>query len=377
MTSAIFASGLLCGRVALVTGGGTGLGRATALELARCGAHVTVVGRRTEPLRETAAAIDALCGVPAGGTSVCDGRAPGDSWAPAPATTASGGDLRSAHWLAGDIRDQSTARQLVDATFGRWGRLDILVNNAGGQYFVPAEHIVAKGWAAVWRLNVDGMLFMSHAALRACARSCARVGGRGDGAGVRAGGGTAVGAGGVGEGAGGDAGVGAGGVGGGAGGRVREDRAEVRAGTAVSTGLRIINVTLSPHHGMPGMAHSGAARAAVEALTRELATRHAASGVSACAIAAGHFDTDAMGKYPDVVRAGMARSVPLGRLGTVEEHAWLVALLASPLGAAFNGSTLTLDGARDNWFGPWPPPGLAGEEGRVPTEARRGASSAT
>ncbi len=68
----------------------------------------------------------------------------------------------------------------------------------------------------------------------------------------------------------------------------------------------------------------------------------------------------------------MARSVPLQRLGTVQEHAWLVALLASPLGAALNGSTVTLDGARDNWFGPWPPPGLADAGGEVPTEERRG-----
>jgi citronellol/citronellal dehydrogenase len=192
----------------------------------------------------------------------------------------------------------------------RWGRLDVLVNNAGGQYFTPAEGIVAKGWGAVWRLNVDGMLNM-----------------------------------------------------------VRE--AHEQALEAAGEG-RVINVTLSPHHGMPGMAHSGAARAAVEALTRELAADWAGTGTTVCAVAAGHFDTEAMGKYPDVVRAGMTRSVPLQRLGTVQEHAWLVALLASPLGAAFNGSTVTLDGARDNWFGPWPPPGLADGEGEVPTEERRG-----
>jgi citronellol/citronellal dehydrogenase len=72
------------------------------------------------------------------------------------------------------------------------------------------------------------------------------------------------------------------------------------------------------------------------------------------------------------VRAGMARSVPMQRLGTEQEHAWLIALLASPLGAAFNGSTVTLDGARDNWFGPWPPPGLTDAGGEVPTEERRG-----
>jgi len=122
---------------------------------------------------------------------------------------------------------------------------------------------------------------------------------------------------------------------------------------------------------MPGMAHSGSARAAVEALTRELAARWAEDGIAVVAAAAGHFDTEALDKYPEVIRAGTARSIPAQRLGTVQEHAWLVALLASPLGRSFSGSVVTLDGARDNWFGPWPPPGMAGEEGEVPAEARR------
>jgi citronellol/citronellal dehydrogenase len=133
----------------------------------------------------------------------------------------------------------------------------------------------------------------------------------------------------------------------------------------------IVNVTLSPHHGMPGMAHSGAARATVEALTREMAERWSDLKIAVTAVAAGHFDTEAMGKYPDTVRAGMGRSVPMQRLGEPQEHAWLVALLCSPIGRALNGSTITLDGARDNWFGPWPPPGLTGGTGEVPTEERR------
>ena len=119
------------------------------------------------------------------------------------------------------------------------------------------------------------------------------------------------------------------------------------------------------------MAHSGAARATVEALTHELALRWAEAGVAVTAVAAGHFETEALAKYPQALRAGMARSIPMQRLGTVQEHAWLVTLLASPLGRAFNGATVTLDGARDNWFGPWPPPGLADESGEVPSEERR------
>jgi citronellol/citronellal dehydrogenase len=123
------------------------------------------------------------------------------------------------------------------------------------------------------------------------------------------------------------------------------------------------------------MAHSGAARASVEALTRELALKWKGEGVVVTAVAAGHFETEALEKYPEALRAGMARSVPLQRLGTVSEHAWLVTLLASPLGRAFNGSTVTLDGARDNWFGPWPPLGLADDSGAVPTEERKGPRS--
>jgi citronellol/citronellal dehydrogenase len=280
--SEIFAPGLLRGRVALVTGGGTGLGRVTAIELARCGAGVVVAGRREEPLRETVEEIG---------------------------TTLGGGG--SAEWMCGDVRDPEDAARLVRTVLEQRGRLDVLVNNAGGQYFVPAEAIAAKGWRAVWRLNVDGTANMARAAYELAMRP-------------------------AGEGA-------------------------------------IVNITLSPHHGMPGMAHSGAARAAVEALTRELARSWAVDGVAVSAVAAGHFETEALRKYPESVRAGVARSIPAQRLGAPREHAWLVALLASPLGRAFSGSTVTLDGARDNWLGPWPPVGMAGESGEVPTEERRGA----
>jgi citronellol/citronellal dehydrogenase len=280
--SEIFAPDLLRGRVALVTGGGTGLGKATALELARCGASVTIAGRRSEVLAEAAAEISAEVGEGAGGEIGCS---------------------------TGDVREPEDARRLVRNVLASHGRLDVLVNNAGGQFFAPAETIATKGWSAVWRLNVGGMLNMSEAAFELAF-------------------------------------------------------SEAGAGT-------IVNVTLSPHHGMPGMVHSGAARATVEALTGELACRWEDAGVAVTAVAAGHFETEVLAKYPDSVRAGTARSVPLQRMGTPQEHAWLVTLLASPLGAAFNGSTVTLDGARDNWAGPWPPPGLADEAGEVPSEARR------
>ena len=79
------------------------------------------------------------------------------------------------------------------------------------------------------------------------------------------------------------------------------------------------------------------------------------------ALAAGHFGTETLRtKYPKQVVEGVAGTVPLGRLGTEEAFAWLVAYLATPAGDYFSGAVLTLDGARDNWFGPWPPGGLAG-----------------
>jgi citronellol/citronellal dehydrogenase len=276
--SEIFAPGILDGTVVLVTGGGTGLGKEIAAELARGGAAVTITGRREDVLAEASAELTA-CG--------------------------------EVECVSGDIRDAADARRVVGSVLERCGRLDVLINNAGGQYFAPAEAIATKGWRAVWRLNVDGMLNMCEAA---------------------------------------------------------HELAFVPA-----RGGAIVNTTLSPHHGMPGMAHSGSARAAVEALTRKLAARWARDGVTVVAAAPGHFATEVTKKYPEAVRAGASRSVPLQRLGDVREHAWLVTLLATPLGRAFNGSVVTLDGARDNWYGAWPPAGLADEAGEVPVEARQGA----
>src|SRR5438552_1197722 len=84
---------------------------------------------------------------------------------------------------------------------------------------------------------------------------------------------------------------------------------------ATAGGGKIVNVTLSPHHGLPAMTHSSAARAAVENMTRVLSIEWARFQIKLTAIAAGHFETDALEKYPRPVRENVARTVPLGRLG--------------------------------------------------------------
>ncbi len=281
MPSKLFQPGLLDGQVAIVSGGGSGLGRASALELAALGARVVVCGRRPEPLEETAA-------------------------------SAEGGRVEA---VTCDIREEDEVGSLVDGVLERHGRIDLLVNNAGGQYLTPAEDITPKGFRTVIRLNVEGTWLMTHAvATRAMIP----------------------------------------------GGRDGNPR-----------GGKIVNVTLSPHHGLPGMAHSSAARAAVENLTRVLSIEWARFGIRLTAVAAGHFATDTlMTKYPRPVVEGVAGTVPLGRLGTEEEFAWLVAYLASPAGDYVSGAVLTIDGARDNWFGAWPPGGMADAEGRPLAEER-------
>ena len=78
-----------------------------------------------------------------------------------------------------------------------------------------------------------------------------------------------------------------------------------------------------------------------------------------------------MTKYPQQVVEGVAGTVPLGRLGTEEEFAWLVAYVASPAGDYLSGAILTIDGARDNWLGAWPPGGLTDEAGKPLAEERK------
>jgi citronellol/citronellal dehydrogenase len=276
--SRIFAPGLLDGQICAVSGAGTGLGRAMALELTALGATVIGCGRRDEPLESMVEEV-----------------------------TGRGGKAESE---ALDIREEEAVDRFFDGILERHGRLDVLVNNAGGQFLSPAEGISPKGFRTVTELNVQGTWQMTHAAA-------------------------------------------------------------TKAFIPQEEG-KVISITVSPHMGFPGMVHTGAARAAVENMMRTLSVEWARFGIRAVAIAVGQFDTETLRtKYPKAVVDNVAKTVPLGRMGTEEEMAWLTAYLASPAGDFFSGCVLTIDGARDNWFGTWPPGLREGDGGEPLAEERR------
>ena len=277
LRSEVFAHGLLEGQVCVVSGAGTGLGRACARELAALGATVVGCGRRAEPIEAVAAAIE-------------------------------GGGGR-AEAVVADIRDSDAVDALVDGVLERHGRIDLLVNNAGGQFLSPAEAITPKGFRTVIDLNVQGTWHMTHAVA-------------------------------------------------------------TKAFIPQEAG-KVVSMTISPHNGMPGMVHSGAARAAVENMMKTLSIEWSRFNVKLCAIAVGQFDTETLRtKYPAEISATVARTIPLQRMGREEEMGWLVAFLASPAGDFFSGCVITIDGARDNWFGAWPP-GVYGDSGELPAEERK------
>jgi citronellol/citronellal dehydrogenase len=135
----VFRDGLLSGQAGIVTGGGSGIGRCTAHELAALGARVALIGRRPEKLEAVAREI-----ADAGG---------------------------SASIYTADIRDEDRVREVVRAVLADFGRLDFLVNNAGGQFMAPLEAISGKGWDAVLRTNLSGGFLMAREVYVQCMKA--------------------------------------------------------------------------------------------------------------------------------------------------------------------------------------------------------------
>lgn len=249
-----FAPGLLQGRVIVVTGGGSGIGRCTAHEVASLGAHVVLIGRNLTKLQDTA------------GEIVADGG--------------------RASFHACDIRQEDMVRTVVTAIVAAHGRIDGLVNNAGGQYITPLENISAKGWQAVIDTNLTGGFLM--------AREC----------------------------------------------YVQSMQAQ---------GGSIVNIVADMWGSMPGMGHSGAARAGMVNFTETAALEWARSGVRVNAVAPGYIASSGMDHYP--AEAGpmlreMRETVPAGRFGNEAETSAAIVFLLSPAASFISGSVMRVDGAR-------------------------------
>ena len=250
----VFAPGRGAGQVVVVTGGGSGIGRCTAHELAALGAHVVLIGRNGGKLRTTQDEI------------VQDGG-------------------RASHAVC-DIRQEDAVRATVAGTVQAQGRIDALVNNAGGQYMTPAEKISAKGWQAVVDTNLTGGFLM--------ARECFLQ-------------------------------------------------------SMQAHGGAIVNIVADIWGSMPGMAHSGAARAGMVSFTETAAVEWAASGVRVNAVAPGYIASSGMDHYPpeagDMLRE-MRHTVPLGRFATEAEVSAGIVFLLSPAASFISGTVLRIDGAR-------------------------------
>lgn len=254
-----FASGALAGRVAVITGGASGMGRATAWLFARLGASVVVCGRDIEKLVR----IDRVLkqrGMPV--------------------------DV-----FEGNIRDPAMAEKLFRFTEDRFGRFDILINSAGGQYPQAAIDFTPKGWNAVIDTNLSGTWYMMQGA-------------------------------------------------------ARHWRDKQRPGI-------IVNIVASVPRGMPGGAHTCAARAGVIYLSKTVAVEWAPDNIRVNCIAPGTIATEGMLRYDSDVRKMFASENPMLRVGNAWDIAEAAAYLAAPSGSYITGEVLTVDGGAQMWGDLW------------------------
>ncbi len=266
----IFRPGLFAGQTYVVTGGGTGIGRAVAHELASLGAHVVLAARTEENLIRVRDEIAAAGG--AASPFVCN------------------------------IREEEQVQALFDHVLAERGGLEGLVNNAGGQFLSPAEMISLKGWRAVVETNLTGTFLMCREAFN---RHMGAHGGA------------------------------------------------------------IVNMLIEMWRGFPGMAHSAAARAGIENLTKTLAVEWARAGVRVNAVAPGLIASSGLERYPEAMRPMIAqnvRDIPMKRMGTEAEVSAAIVFLLSPAAAYITGESIRIDGGGSLWRKTWEVP----EHGNAP-----------
>ena len=259
----VFAPGLFAGQSVWVTGGGSGIGRCVAHELASLGAQIVVSGRSIDKLQRVQAEI------------VEDGG-------------------RCIH-RAFDIRDEEAVKAQVASVIAELGPIHGLVNNAGGQFPAPMQTISKKGFDAVVANNLTGGFLMMR---------------------------------------------------------------EVFNQSMQKHGGAVVNMTADFRNGMPGMAHSGAARSGMSNLTMTAAYEWAASGVRVNAVAPGWVASSGMDTYGGAMRAAiplLKAHVPMQRLGTEAEVSAAIVFLLSPWAAFITGVPMQIDGASSlGNAGVWP-----------------------
>lgn len=257
-----FKPGLFSDQVIVITGGGSGIGRCTAHELASLGATVALVGRSVDKLQNTADEI-----VKAGGRV-------------------------SIHSC--DIRLEDQVEEAFEAIVQQHGRIHGLVNNAGGQYPAPLEAISIKGWDAVVRNNLYGGFICAKASLFLSMKE---------------------------------------------------------------HGGAIVNMVADMWNGMPGMGHSGAARAGMLNFTETAACEWAMYGVRVNAVAPGWIASSGFDTYDEAMKSQLRRlrkTVPLQRFGTEAEVAAAITFLLSPASAFITGTCIRIDGGVPNARHTWP-----------------------
>ncbi len=251
--ASVFRPGLFAGQLHWVTGGGSGIGRCVAHELASLGATVLISGRTQSKLDTVAAEIKADGGI--------------------------------CHTAAFDIRDEDAVKAGVAAVIQQHGPVAGLVNNAGGQFPSPLLAISKKGFDAVVANNLTGGFLMMRELFNQCMQQ---------------------------------------------------------------HGGAVVNMTADFRNGMPGMGHSGAARAGMSNLTATAAFEWAHAGVRVNAVAPGWIASSGMDTYGGAIRAMIPRlkaHVPLRRLGVEAEVSGAIVFLLSPAASFITGVTLQIDGA--------------------------------
>jgi citronellol/citronellal dehydrogenase len=190
-----------------------------------------------------------------------------------------------------DIRDEGAVEPLFEFVEQRCGTLHLLVNNAGGQFAQSAIDISAKGWRSVVELNLNGTFTMMQRAAKSWVR-----------------------------------------------------RSEPGA---------IVNIAASCARGMPGIAHSSAARAGVINLTKTAATEWAPHSIRVTCLAPGVIATQGLEVYDAAARVRFADSNPQRALGDPWEIAQTAAFLGCDAARFINGATLTADGGGACWGDLW------------------------